>query len=114
MGTKRTWSLHMILLVVMMIMGNACGFQSLGPGGPKSDLVRRTTALRVAEKKPRWTELPRVRQSQSELSGFEINTGRVAMVGFLGLLAREISSGESFGQQLIHAVSVASGSDLHI
>ena len=72
------------------------------------------TALGVAERKPRWTELPRAREPRPELAGFEINTGRLAMLGFCGLLAREIVSGESFGEQLVRAVSAASGVNLPI
>ena len=72
---------------------------------------RLESALAVVEKTPRWTELPmRTRDlSPPELDGFEINTGRLAMVGFVGLLAREIVSGESFGQQFIDVLSTASG-----
>lgn len=73
-----------------------------------------TTALGVAEKKPRWTELPRSRENRRELSGFEINTGRLAMVGFCGLLATEIVSGQSFGEQFLHAISSATVVNLPI
>lgn len=113
MTTRKTFILYLALFFILSVMRDVSGFQTIGICGPKCGL-QRSTVLGVAEKKPRWTELPRVRQSQAELSGFEINTGRVAMVGFCGLLAREISSGESFGQQLFHVISVASGVDLHI
>ena len=77
-------------------------------------VVRRTrskfpTSLGVAEqKKPAWTELPRVRESKPDFSGVEINTGRLAMVGFIGLLGKEIVSGESFGDQIMDILSSAS------
>jgi hypothetical protein len=63
------------------------------------------TKLGVAEQRPRWTDLPRERKTQPELSGYEIITGRLAMIGFCGLLAREVVSGESFGEQIVHAFS---------
>ena len=63
------------------------------------------TKLGVAEKRPRWTDLPRERKTRPELSGYEINTGRLAMIGFCGLLVREVVSGESFGEQIVHAFS---------
>lgn len=70
--------------------------------------------LGVAEQKPRWTELPRARDNGPELSEFEINIGRLAMIGFFGLLAREITSGESFGQQFVEALSSVSLTNLPI
>jgi hypothetical protein len=80
----------------------------------KTSRLSTTTALGVAEKKPRWTELPRSREKKPELAGFEINTGRLAMIGFCGLLATEIVSGQSFGEQFVLALSSASGSNLPI
>ncbi len=108
--TAHAW---ILVIVALFLAKNGEAFQIKTNCGCRSRMPR-CTSLGVAEKKPRWTELPRVREPRRELSGFEINTGRVAMVGFCGLLAREIMSGESFGQQLVHAVSVAAGLDLPI
>lgn len=104
-----------LALVGLLLSCNALAFHVQ----TKQSFVRRQhdqgmTALAVIEQKPRWTELPRARESRPELAGFEINTGRLAMVGFCGLLATEIVSGQSFGEQLVHAVSVASGVNLPI
>jgi Chlorophyll A-B binding protein len=72
------------------------------------------TTPRVLQQRPRWTDLPRERNAIAELSGFEIITGRLAMLGFCGLLAREVVSGESFGEQIIHAFSTATLANLPI
>jgi hypothetical protein len=74
--------------------------------------IHRPQASRVddEDKRPSWIDLPRARSGDApQLSGVEITTGRVAMMGFCGLLAVEIISGESFGQQILDAASVLSG-----
>jgi hypothetical protein len=50
---------------------------------------------------PNWRQLPmRKREEVSEnLTGYEIHVGRLAMVGFIGLLVTEIVSGEGFAEQ---------------
>ena len=106
------------LLVMLVLAVNASAFQVQSNSVTSLSQRQRDqhprTALHVAEQKPRWTELPRNRQAGPELAGFEINTGRLAMVGFVGLLGREIVSGQSFGEQLVHAVTATSGVNLPI
>ena len=61
---------------------------------------------------PKWIDLPSPPRAQDiidEYDGVEIAVGRVAMVGFVGLFAKEVISGESFGQQILGALMVASG-----
>jgi hypothetical protein len=41
--------------------------------------------------------------SKQGLSGFELSIGRLAMVGFVGLIVGEVVSGESFSEQFIEA-----------
>jgi len=70
-----------------------------------------SSAVRVLETDkagPKWIDLPRPRKSSSQLPNLEINTGRLAMDGFFGLLAGEILKGESFGQQIVEAVTFVS------
>lgn len=67
-------------------------------------------ASRVKEEhQPRWIDLPRPRTDFKELSNVEIYTGRLAMVGFFGLLAGEVISQQTFGQQILTAVSHVTG-----
>lgn len=56
-----------------------------------------------------WRQLPskgpkEVTITKQELS-IEIIIGRIAMVGFIGLLVREIVSGEKFSEQFVDIVS---------
>jgi hypothetical protein len=62
---------------------------------------------------PKWTDLPRndlPRKSDAiaELDGVEIGVGRLAMVGFFGLLAGEVISGHSFSQQILESLLTVS------
>eukprot|EP00980_Cylindrotheca_fusiformis_P004053 scaffold880_cov132-Cylindrotheca_fusiformis.AAC.49 len=57
----------------------------------------------------RWIDRPRERVDSEKYSNVEIGVGRVAMVGFVGLLTNEVISGQSFGQQIVDAVVVATG-----
>ncbi|KAG7346273.1 chlorophyll A-B binding protein [Nitzschia inconspicua] len=57
-----------------------------------------------------WRQLPtktslleKREMSKSQLSGTEISIGRIAMLGFVGLLVGEILNGESFIQQFLDA-----------
>jgi hypothetical protein len=102
-----------LALSTFMVMVRCGAFQVPPSHHP---LTRRSsdTALGVSEQKPRWTDLPRERKTIPELSGFEINTGRLAMLGFCGLFAREVVSGESFGEQIIHVFSTSSLANLPI
>lgn len=72
--------------------------------------MQASTALKLStmdenEILPEWTQLPRSRAKTPDLDKMEIGIGRVAMVGFIGLLAREVISGESFGQQILEALT---------
>jgi hypothetical protein len=53
---------------------------------------------------PKWTDLPRKVDEIVDLDGLEIGVGRVAMVGFFGLLAVEVVSGHSFPQQIFETL----------
>lgn len=57
---------------------------------------------------PKWTDLPRKGDEIAELDGVEIAVGRLAMVGFFGLLAGEVISGHSFSQQIFETLLSAS------
>mmetsp|Transcript_13154 Transcript_13154/g.24689 ORF Transcript_13154/g.24689 Transcript_13154/m.24689 type:complete len:111 (-) Transcript_13154:1729-2061(-) len=62
-----------------------------------------------------WRQLPsRVPKDgyDKELPGFEIYIGRIAMVSFIALLAREVISGESFSEQFLILVDFLTGSNL--
>lgn len=54
------------------------------------------------------------KESKADLGGAEINTGRLAMIGFLGLLVKEVVSGQSFSEQIITAITTAPGVNLPI
>jgi Chlorophyll A-B binding protein len=64
----------------------------------------------VDDRPANWRQLP-TKASQledqdgsgAELSGTEIYVGRIAMVGFVGLLVGELLRGESFSQQFLEA-----------
>jgi hypothetical protein len=72
--------------------------------------LQRATRIDEQDSKPRWIELPtRARGDVPQLARAEITTGRIAMVGFFGLVAGEVVSGESFGQQILDAVMLATG-----
>ena len=53
---------------------------------------------------PKWADLPRKDDEIAELDGVEIGIGRIAMVGFFGLLANEFISGHSFSQQIFESL----------
>lgn len=80
---------------------------------------RKPNALRSAsldenDTRPKWIDLPSPSKTQDSIEkydGIEIGVGRVAMVGFLGLFVKEVISGESFGQQIVDALLVASGNN---
>lgn len=57
---------------------------------------------------PKWTDLPRKVDEIAELDGVEIGVGRLAMVGFFGLLAGEVISGHSFSQQIFETLLTVS------
>lgn len=107
-------NIFLALLGMMLLSSQTSAFHVPHASCRCSTQHHSLTSLRVAEKKPRWTELPRVRQSRPELSGFEINIGRLAMIGFCGLLAKEVVSGQTFGEQVLQAIMGASGVNLPI
>ena len=57
---------------------------------------------------PNWTELPLKREAEVDLAPVEIGLGRIAMLGFFGLLAVEVITGESFSEQIIDFVRLFS------
>jgi hypothetical protein len=54
--------------------------------------------------RPKWIDLPRQRVDDTQLSGVEIAVGRLAMVGFFGLLAGEVIADDSFLVQISKAI----------
>lgn len=71
-------------------------------------IVLNSASINDKDQSPRWIDRPRERVDNEEYSKVEIGIGRIAMVGFVGLLAGEVVSGESFGQQILDALLVAS------
>lgn len=76
-----------------------------------SRTVLQSASINEKERSPKWIDRPRERVDNEKYSNFnvEIGIGRVAMVGFFGLLAGEVISGESFSQQILSALLGATG-----
>jgi hypothetical protein len=96
------------LLIGFSSVFNAAGF-SVHSTQRRQSAPLRVSRIDESKQQPKWIDLPRARGDLSQLPNVEIKIGRVAMVGFLGLLAGEIISGESFGQQIVAAVMLAGG-----
>ncbi|KAL3943025.1 MAG: hypothetical protein SGBAC_002884 [Bacillariaceae sp.] len=111
-------SMLLQILLSLAIFQVTSGFSiNNGPTGSKMAQSRDPNALRSAsldenDARPKWIDLPspsKTQDSVEKYDGIEIGVGRVAMVGFLGLFVKEVISGESFGQQIVDALLVASG-----
>ncbi|CAJ1966801.1 unnamed protein product [Cylindrotheca closterium] len=112
----RSLLLQLLLSLTMSQVTSGFSISNI-PAGSKVAQAKTTTAMRSAsldenDVRPKWIDLPsppKARNVIEESAGIEIAIGRVAMVGFVGLFAKEVISGESFGQQIVDAVMVASG-----
>lgn len=117
-NTMHSRSMLLQLILSLSLFQFASAF-STNLGQPTSGKVqsRSTNPLHSAsldenDARPNWIDLPSTPKAQDNIEkydGIEIGIGRVAMVGFVGMFANEVVSGESFGQQIVDALMVASG-----
>lgn len=107
-------SIMLVMLALCLLFDASIAF-SIRQIQSKSSVVLRASALDDKERRPDWKDVrpdwidrPRERANFQDYSNIEIGIGRVAMVGFCGLLAVEVMSGRSFSQQILDAVMTVS------
>lgn len=105
----------MLVMLALCLLFDASIAFSIRQIQSKSSVVLRASALDDKERRPDWKDVrpdwidrPRERANFQDYSNIEIGIGRVAMVGFCGLLAVEVMSGRSFSQQILDAVMTVS------
>jgi hypothetical protein len=106
-------SLVVLLLSALRLfnLSSAFSVSSSHSRSPRTVLQSASVNNNDKEKSPRWIDSPRPRErvDNEKYSNLEMGIGRVAMVGFIGLLANEVISGESFSQQILCALVRATG-----
>lgn len=102
--------LLMRLVLALCLLFNASAF-SIHPNQSRNPFTLQVSALDEQDSTlPDWIDRPRPRDDPQEYANVEIGIGRVAMIGFCGLLAGEIISGESFSQQILDALTISTSS----
>jgi hypothetical protein len=104
----RNSKLHVLLVMAIMVV-SASSFNiplshQKGARIPFSSFLQATQVDSDEPPLPNWTELPLKREDELDLAPVEIGLGRLAMLGFFGLLAVEMATGESFSEQILDVV----------
>lgn len=96
-----------VLLVLSCALASAFQVSPLKTFRPMSSLpVSSVPGEQTESVVPTWTDLPSKETDtlQKDLDEAEIGIGRIAMVGAIGILARELMTGESILEQFIDTV----------